>query len=82
MEPKDIELIEHYRGGDAILGQLWEEHVTLERQLSKLENKPFLSAEEQLERNRIKKLKLAGRDKMEVILTHYRESIQAKSHAG
>lgn len=82
MEQQDIELIEQFGKKDDMLAQLWKEHVTLEKQLSKLENRPFLSPEEQVERNRIKKLKLAGRDRIEAILTRYRASIQAKSHAG
>lgn len=82
MEPKDLELIHEYSTRDAILAQLWQEHLTLERQLSKLESKPYLTSEEQVERNRIKKLKLLGRDKIEVILARYREKIQARSYAG
>jgi uncharacterized protein YdcH (DUF465 family) len=47
---------------------LYEEHVLFEKQLSEYEKKPFLSPQEELEKNKVKKLKLAGKDAMEKIL--------------
>lgn len=82
MESQDVALIEQASRQDQVLAQLWEEHLALEHQLSKLERKPYLTTEEQVERNRIKKIKLAGRDKIESILAHYRTAVQANSHAG
>lgn len=81
METLEQELIEEVSRRDDVLAHLWQEHRQLERQLSKLERKPFLSTDEQVERNRIKKMKLAGRDKIEAILARYRSSVQAKIHA-
>ncbi|MBI4367446.1 MAG: YdcH family protein [Deltaproteobacteria bacterium] len=81
MERMDLELIENVSRRDAILAALWKEHQTLEQQLSKLERKPFLTTQEQVERNRIKKLKLAGRDKIEAILSRYRDAVRIGSHA-
>jgi hypothetical protein len=40
--------------------------------LEKLEEKHFLTPEEELQEKKIKKLKLAGRDKIEAILKKYR----------
>ncbi|MBI2345454.1 MAG: YdcH family protein [Deltaproteobacteria bacterium] len=82
MEPKDMQLIEQHSTHDATLAKLWQEHVVYEQQLDKLERKPYLTTDEQVERNRLKKLKLAGRDRIETILAQYRSSIQAKSNAG
>jgi uncharacterized protein YdcH (DUF465 family) len=47
---------------------LYEEHILFEKQLTEYEKKPFLSPQEELEKNKIKKMKLAGKDAMERIL--------------
>jgi uncharacterized protein len=46
---------------------LFEEHMLLEKQLSRLDQKPHLTPEEEFERKKIQKLKLAGKDEMEYI---------------
>jgi len=46
---------------------LFEEHLLLEKQLDLLDHKPYLTPEEELERKKIQKLKLAGKDEMEHI---------------
>ena len=46
----------------ALLNRLQEEHRALERRLAEIENHVGLTAEEQLERIQIKKLKLAKKD--------------------
>lgn len=74
MEKKDLELIERYSSTDNILAGLYQEHLDFEKQLEKLESKPFLTPEEQVEKARIKKLKLKGRDQIELILKKYRDS--------
>ncbi len=48
------------------------EHEELERQVRELERRVYLSAEEEGELKRIKKLKLAGKDRMEAMLAAYR----------
>jgi len=47
---------------------LYEEHILFEKQLAEYEKKPYLSPQEELEKNKVKKLKLAGKDAMEKIL--------------
>jgi uncharacterized protein YdcH (DUF465 family) len=47
---------------------LYEEHILFEKQLSEYEKKAFLSPQEQLEKKKVKKMKLAGKDAMEKIL--------------
>lgn len=48
------------------------EHTELDRQVAELERRVHLSAEEEIELKRIKKLKLAGKDRMEAMLAAYR----------
>lgn len=43
---------------------LYEEHHLLEKELHKLDQKPFLTPEEEIERKKVQKLKLAGKDEM------------------
>ncbi len=47
---------------------LYEEHCLFEKQLSEYDKKPYLSPDEELEMNKVKKLKLAGKDEMEKII--------------
>jgi uncharacterized protein YdcH (DUF465 family) len=47
---------------------LFEEHQLLERELDEFERKKFLSPEEEFERKKIQKIKLAGKDEMRRIL--------------
>jgi len=47
---------------------LYEEHCLFEKQLSEYDKKSYLSPEEEVEMNKVKKLKLAGKDEMEKII--------------
>lgn len=47
---------------------LYENHNLLEKQLQEFEKRPFLSADEEIEKNKVKKLKLIGKDEMETIV--------------
>ena len=72
MEKGDEELIHRLVENDPILRKYWEEHLLFEEQLEAFNKRIYLTPEEGLERKRIQKLKLAGRDKMEEILSKYR----------
>jgi len=72
MEEKDKLLIEKHIGSDEELRKYVEEHVTLENKLEEFNKKAYLTAEEEVEEKKIKKKKLAGRDKIEMILRKYR----------
>jgi uncharacterized protein YdcH (DUF465 family) len=52
--------------------KLYEEHQLLEKQLNEMDQKPFLTADEELERKKVQKLKLSGKDEMEDILRNCR----------
>lgn len=47
---------------------LYEEHTLFEKKLTELEKKGFLSDQEELDKNKIKKMKLVGKDEMKEIL--------------
>ncbi len=73
MEKRDLELIEKYISVDDQLREQVEEHNRFEAILEDLNKRIHLTAEEELEQKRIKKLKLKGRDKIEKILAKYRK---------
>lgn len=52
---------------------LYEEHYLLEKELKKLDQKPYLTPDEEIERKKVQKLKLAGKDEMERILSQHRQ---------
>jgi len=72
MEKRDEELIHRLMENDPILRKYWEEHLLFEEQLEAFNKRIYLTPEEELEKKRIQKLKLAGRDKIEEILSRYR----------
>jgi uncharacterized protein len=73
MEARDLELIDRLTHQDSELKQLWEEHQTLKRDLEKYAGKRYLTPAEELEKKRIQKVKLAGKDRIEEILSAYRK---------
>ena len=72
MEKRDLELILKYTSNDPELKRCWEQHEEFERRLEEFNRRLYLTPEEELERKRIQKLKLAGRDRIETILSKYR----------
>jgi hypothetical protein len=72
MEKHEEELIRSLIDQDDELKRYYEEHLALERQLETLQHKHFLTPEEDLERKRIQKIKLAGKDRIMEILGRYR----------
>jgi uncharacterized protein YdcH (DUF465 family) len=73
MEERDLALIKTWIQQDPELKQRIDEHEEYERRLEEFNRRPYLTAEETLERKRLQKLKLAGRDKIEQILAKYRQ---------
>jgi len=74
MDEKDRILIEKHIVHDEELKKYVLEHRLFEDQLDELGAKHFLTAEEELQQKKLKKLKLAGRDKIESILKKYRDT--------
>ncbi|UCG11204.1 MAG: DUF465 domain-containing protein [Deltaproteobacteria bacterium] len=73
MEKWDEELIARLLPHNEELRTYIEEHRRYEEQLEKFNQRPYLTTQETLERKRIQKLKLAGRDKIEAILARSRQ---------
>ncbi|MFH1873643.1 MAG: DUF465 domain-containing protein [Pseudomonadota bacterium] len=73
MEQRDLELIKKYCSSDEKLKRLYDEHIDLEKKLEDLSEKSYLTPEEETEKARLKKVKLKGRDAIEVILSKYRQ---------
>ena len=72
MEEKDEQLIRSLLEREPDLRRYYEEHVDLERQLETFQQKHYLTPDEELEKKRLQKLKLAGKDKIMEILSRYR----------
>jgi hypothetical protein len=73
MEQRDLELIERYINEDQELKKCVYEHQELEKKIEGFNQRVFLTPEEEYERKRLQKLKLAGRDQIERILSRYRK---------
>ena len=72
MEQKDQALIQKLCEENPRFRLLYEEHVLFEKQLRALDDRVYLTPEEEMDRRRMQKLKLAGKDEMENILREYR----------
>ncbi|PLY10638.1 MAG: DUF465 domain-containing protein [Desulfuromonas sp.] len=73
MEERDQELVRDLWDKNPRFRKLFEEHQLLEKELNNLGEKSFLSPEEELEKKKMQKLKLAGKDEMEQILSSHRQ---------
>jgi hypothetical protein len=72
MEAKDEQLILSLVDRDPELKRYYEEHVDLEKQLAQMNHRGFLNPQEEVERKRLQKVKLAGKDRIMEILSRYR----------
>ncbi len=63
--------IARLRQEDIEFRRLLDEHQQYESQLEAYTNLPYLSSEQELDRKRLQKLKLQGKDRMLVILQQY-----------
>lgn len=81
MEKRDEELILSLLDKDPELKRHYDEHSDFERQLERFKGKSHLSAEEEVERKRLQKLKLAGKDRiMEILKSRYRSGGASAQH--
>jgi len=72
MEPHEVELLEKYARNDPELKALWDEHLLYEKQIEKLENKPYRTPAEAQTLKQLKKQKLDGKTRFMTILDQYR----------
>lgn len=69
----DTALVEKVRKESEEFDKLFLEHQTLERKLEEYANRKYLNPQEEVEKKRLQKIKLAGKDKMAGILQNYKE---------
>ena len=74
MEERDDMLIVRLIKDSTTLREYMGQHQEYEKQLEEYNKRIHLTTEESLERKRIQKLKLAGRDKIESILSEHRRT--------
>ena len=72
MEKRDEELIAQLIAEEDELRKLVKEHKEFESQLEEFNKRLYLSEEENREKKKLQKLKLAGRDRIEQILRDHR----------
>ncbi len=72
MEKRDLELIQKVIDTDPELKRCMDEHEELERRLDEFNRRLYLTPDEEIERKRLQKKKLAGRDRIETILAKHR----------
>ena len=73
MPEKDQDLIQRLSEENPRFRKLHEEHLLFEKQLQEYDDKSYLSDEEDIERKKIQKLKLAGKDEMALMVKASRQ---------
>ena len=68
MERDENALIEQLKAANPEFCRLMEEHLQYEQQLEALNKLRYLTSEQEVEKKRIQKLKLRGKDRMAEIL--------------
>jgi len=74
MEQREEQMIASVVDQDPELRRYYEEHLELEKRLDDLNNRVYLSPEEEVEKKRLQKQKLIGKDKIMEILGRYKPS--------
>lgn len=78
MEMDENALIEQLKARDPEFRQLMEEHLQYEQQLGEINNLRYLTSEQEIEKKRIQKLKLMGKDRMAEILKDHKSRVSGK----
>ena len=71
MEKRELELLERLAPDHPDLKSLWDDHILFNKQLEKLENKTYLTPDEQTQVRQIKKQKLEGKTKLVALVNKY-----------
>lgn len=74
MENSEMQAIVSLLDRDPELKQYYEEHQELEKKLDQFQHKLHLSPDEEVEKKRLQKMKLAGKDKIMAILERHRHA--------
>ena len=75
METEESALIEHLKQTNPEFRQLMEEHLQYERQLEEFNNLRYLTSAQELEKKRVQKIKLRGKDRMAEILKEHKSRL-------
>ncbi len=71
---KEQEIIESLKKDNVEFKKLMEEHHDLDSTLAEIDKKVYLTPEEEIERKKLQKLKLAKKDKMAEFIRDFRKS--------
>jgi uncharacterized protein YdcH (DUF465 family) len=74
MEVREEQVIASLLDKDPELKKYYEEHQELEKKLAEFQHKNHLSPDEEVEKKKLQKLKLVGKDKIMEILGRHRQS--------
>jgi uncharacterized protein len=72
METDENTLIEHLKQTNPEFRRLMEEHLRYEQQLEEFKQLRYLTSEQEIEKKRVQKTKLRGKDRMAEILKEYK----------
>jgi uncharacterized protein YdcH (DUF465 family) len=72
MELDENALIEHLKQTNSEFRQLMEEHLQYECQLEEFNKLRYLTSEQEIEKKRVQKIKLRGKDRMAEILKEHK----------
>ncbi len=72
---KEQEIVDQLKKENEEFKKLSEEHRNLDGLLAEIDNKRYLTPEEEVERKRIQKLKLLRKDRMAELIREYRKVI-------
>jgi uncharacterized protein len=75
MEMDEKALIEHLMQTNPEFRQLMTEHLHYERQLEEFNRLRYLTSEQELEKKRVQKTKLRGKDRMAEILKEHKSRL-------
>ena len=75
METDENALIEHLKQTNPEFRELMEEHLQHERQLEEFNKLRYLTSEQELEKKRVQKVKLLGKDRMAEIVKEYKSRL-------
>jgi uncharacterized protein YdcH (DUF465 family) len=71
LEEFNEQLIEKVKKENEEFRTLYLEHLELEKRLAELNKSKFLSSDDEVEKKRLQKIKLSGKDRMAKILKQY-----------
>jgi uncharacterized protein len=72
---KEQEIVDQLKNENEEFKKLNEEHRNLDGLLAEIDNKKYLTPEEEVERKRIQKLKLLRKDRMAELIREYKKVV-------